>query len=145
MDTTPPPAAPPVSSAPPVASVPEDKTVAILSYLLMIGFVIAIVIQGSKKTQLGAYHLRQMLGNLLLLVVAGVACEVVLLFMPIHGWLCICVILVSVFVEWLMGLLAAIKGEMKPAPFLGRCIRNGSVALLIDRRTATPMPAGDFL
>jgi uncharacterized membrane protein len=101
-----------------VASATEDKTVAVLSYLTLIGFIVAIVMHSSKKTQLGAFHLRQMMG-IFLTVIAAVMCEVVLLFIPILGWLCIFAIWVSVFVLWLMGLLAAIKGEMKPAPFLG--------------------------
>ena len=43
-------------------AVPEDKTVAILAYITLIGFIIAIVLHGQKKTALGAFHLRQMLG-----------------------------------------------------------------------------------
>ena len=36
---------------PPVAAVSEDKTVAILSYLTLIGFIAAIIIHSNKKTQ----------------------------------------------------------------------------------------------
>ncbi len=41
----------------------EDKTVAIVAYLTLIGFIIAIILNGQKKTALGAFHLRQMLGD----------------------------------------------------------------------------------
>ncbi|HET7537816.1 MAG TPA: hypothetical protein VFJ90_15260, partial [Candidatus Didemnitutus sp.] len=47
---------------PPAAAATEDKTVAILSYITLIGFIIALVMHGSNKTKLGAYHLRQTLG-----------------------------------------------------------------------------------
>ncbi|HWC59120.1 MAG TPA: DUF4870 domain-containing protein [Verrucomicrobiae bacterium] len=122
MDTTTPPTPPPVAptsiAPPPMASATEDKTVAILSYLTLIGFIVAIVMHSNKKTQLGAFHLRQTLG-FFLTVLAAFVCELVLLFIPILGWLCIFAMWVSIFVLWVMGLLSAIKGEMKPVPILG--------------------------
>ena len=110
MDTTPtPPATPPVASgasAPPAMAGTEDKTVAIVSYITLIGFIAAIVIHSNKKTQLGAFHLRQMLG----LILTGL-----LGIIPLVG------ILIALFllVLWIMGLVSAIKGEMKPVPLLG--------------------------
>ena len=54
----------PESPAPAASAVPakEDTTVALLSYITIIGFIIAIVLHSSKKTALGAFHLRQVLG-----------------------------------------------------------------------------------
>ena len=52
-------------------AVAEDRTVAILSYITIIGFIIAIVMHSSKKTAIGAYHLRQCLGLLLTGLPAG--------------------------------------------------------------------------
>jgi len=119
MDTTtPPPVAPTGSAAPPAATAAEDKTVAIVSYLTLIGFIVAVVIHSGKKTQLGAFHLRQMLG-IFLTGIAAVVCEFVLIFIPILGWLAIFALWVSIFVLWIMGLLSAVKGEMKPVPVLG--------------------------
>lgn len=43
---------------PPVAGTTEDRTVAILAYITIIGFIIAIVMHSSKKTAIGTYHLR---------------------------------------------------------------------------------------
>lgn len=104
MDTTPtpPPGTPPMHAV----AVAEDKTVAILSYITVIGFIAAIIVHMNKKTQLGAFHLRQMLG-LLLTSLVGV--------IPFLGWL----VLVCVLVLWIMGLISAIKGEMKPVPLVG--------------------------
>jgi len=117
MDTTTP---PPVSASapPPVASASEDKTVAILSYLTLIGFIVAIVMHSSKKTQLGAFHLRQVLGIFLTGAAIFVA-DFILAFIPILGWLCMLALWVSMLVFWLMGLIGAAKGEMKPVPILG--------------------------
>ena len=47
---------------PPAAPVKEDSTVAILSYITIIGFIVAIILHGNKKTSLGSFHLRQALG-----------------------------------------------------------------------------------
>jgi uncharacterized membrane protein len=110
MSTTP--------ETPPAAPVTEDRTVAILSYITLIGFIIAIVMHGSKKTALGAFHLRQALG----LFITGLAfglCVIVLAFIPILGWLAIMVGWVSLLVFVLMGLISAASGQQKPVPILG--------------------------
>ena len=115
MDTTPPPTPPGLSSEAPVS---EDKTVAILSYLTLIGFIVAIVLHGNKKTALGTYHLRQALG-LLLTAIACWILNVVLAFIPIIGWLTIMALWLGLFALWLMGLIAAANGQRKPVPVLG--------------------------
>jgi uncharacterized membrane protein len=111
MDTQTPPVAAP-------AATQEDKTVAILAYLTVIGFIVAIVIHGNKKTRLGSFHLRQALGIFLTGVVAGV-CNFALMFIPIIGWLAVLAIWIGLLVMWVMGLVAAAQGQMKPAPILG--------------------------
>jgi len=96
----------------------EDKTVAILSYIALIGFIIAIVMHGSKKTRLGAFHLRQALGIWLTSIACGFA-QVILVFIPILGWVAIPAIWVSFVIIWVLGLVAAAKGECKPVPVVG--------------------------
>ncbi len=107
----------------PAAPTGEDKTVAILAYitplLCYVGIVIAIVMHNNKKTALGAYHLRQALG----LIVGGVACFV-LSFIPILGWIAAPILGLGLFVLWIMGLLSAINGEMKPLPLVGEQIHK---------------------
>jgi len=76
------------------------------------------VIHSNKKTKLGSFHLRQVLG----LIISGFAFGVVafvLAFIPIIGWLAIMLIWLGFFVLWLMGLIAAATGQMKPVPVLG--------------------------
>ena len=119
MDTTtPPPTASAATAMPPAASTAEDKTVAIVSYLTLIGFIVAIVLNSNKKTKLGAFHLRQALG-LLLTFVGIVVCDIVLAFIPILGWLAILALWVAIVVLVILGLVSAIKGEMKPVPVIG--------------------------
>jgi uncharacterized membrane protein len=92
----------------------DDKTVAILSYLTIIGFIAAIFIHQNQKTQLGAFHLRQVLG-IVLTGAAGAVCGVV----PILGWIVWFLVVIGLFVLWIMGLLSAVRGEMRPVPVLG--------------------------
>lgn len=102
----------------PVSSASEDKTTAIVSYLTLIGFIVAVIMHGSKKTRLGAYHLRQSLGLMLTSIVVAVLATI-LAFIPFVGWLAGVAAWVGIFVLWVMGLLAAINGELKPVPVVG--------------------------
>ncbi len=119
----------PAQTPPPVAG-GEDKTVAILAYITLIGFVVAIILHSSKKTKLGAFHLRQMLGYILTVVVGWICVAfvmfvllIVLAFMKSFVLLLVPLIYfafgISMLVLWIMGLIAAIKGEIKPMPVVG--------------------------
>ena len=103
--------------------VAEDKTAAILSYLTVIGFIIAVVLHGQKKTRLGAFHLRQALGLYLAFVVAGVL-NWALVFIPIVGWLAIVAIWALLVLGWVMGLIGAAQGQMKPALVIGKPLQD---------------------
>lgn len=111
MDTPPSPDPQPTTPPDPAATPPsggkgEDSTVAIVAYLTLIGFVVALIIHGNKKTALGSYHLRQMLGLILFSIPV---------FVPVIGWLWG----LFMFVIWLMSFINAINGQMKPAPLFG--------------------------
>ena len=92
----------------------EDKTVAIVAYLTLIGFIAAIIIHSNKKTKLGAYHLRQMLGWIL-----SMFAVIILIIIPFLGWILIPFFYLFMLICWIMGLIAAINGEMKPMPLVG--------------------------
>lgn len=100
------------------APLTDDKTTAIVSYLTLIGFIVAIILHGSKKTSLGSFHLRQSLG-LMLTSIAVIFAGMLLAFIPFIGWLADLALWVGLMVLWVMGLISAIKGERKPAPLLG--------------------------
>jgi len=111
----------PTDSHPPLGTAPntaDDRTVAILSYITIIGFIIAIVLYSSKKTVLGGFHLRQVLGLIVTGLVFWVA-SIVLMFIPILGWLVVLGGWLAFLFMWLMGLIAAVNGQQKPMPILG--------------------------
>ncbi|MFN8355823.1 MAG: hypothetical protein U0Y10_15305 [Spirosomataceae bacterium] len=95
---------------------PSDngKTVAIISYLTLVGLIIAFVLYSSNKTALGAFHLRQTL----LLYISGIVIAFVNII-PILGQIVWFVSIIALFIFWLMGLISALNGEMKPIPVIG--------------------------
>ena len=96
------------------AAATEDKTVAILCYITLIGFIVAIFMHQNHRTQLGAFHLRQVLG-MVLTTAAGSVCGVV----PVLGWIVWFFVVIVLFVFWFLGIISAVRGEMRPVPLLG--------------------------
>ncbi len=111
------------TDTPPPAAAPagEDRTVAILTYITIIGFIIAIVMHSSKKTALGAFHLRQGLGLFITALVVWIPCMIIS-FIPVINLLMVLVgpaVAIGLFVLWIMGLIAAVNGQQKPMPVVG--------------------------
>ncbi|MCL1822263.1 MAG: hypothetical protein FWG22_05515 [Prolixibacteraceae bacterium] len=90
------------------------KTKAIVAHITLIGWIIAFVINNSEKEELASYYIRQTLGIYLL----GIACSIISVI-PIIGWIVGIVGSLVTFVFWIMSLIWAINGEMKPVPWLG--------------------------
>ena len=89
-----------------------NKTWAIVSYLTFIGLIIAIVMNMEKRNTFTSFHIRQMLGLIIMLLVSNVTEAYV------HSWLGT-VLWTITFVGWLYGLFTAIQGQAKPLPILG--------------------------
>ncbi|REL29514.1 DUF4870 domain-containing protein [Thalassotalea euphylliae] len=93
------------------------RMIAFLSYITIVGWLIAIVLygqnkQGINKRQFTSFHLRQSLG---LIITAAV-----LSFIPLIGWMMNLV--VAVF--WLISAFYAFKGEYYRVPWLGNEYQN---------------------
>ena len=92
----------------------QDKTIAIVAYLTVIGLVVALVMNNEKKDLFSTYHIRQSLG----LVLTSIALSLINVI-PVLGWI---VSLVGAFIllyMWIIGLLNAINGRERPVPILG--------------------------
>ena len=102
----------------PATSGMDGKTIAIISYFSVVGWIIAYVLYTSNKSQLAVYHLRQSLA----LIICGILCYIifiVLLFiMPFISFL-LWILGLGLLVLWIMGLIAAINGQEKPIPVIG--------------------------
>lgn len=90
----------------------DPKIIAIISYITIIGWVIALLLHQNNRSELGAFHIRQTLG----LFLTGL----ILSFIPIIGW----ILGIIVFVFWIIGLINAINGEMKPVPVVGKLYQD---------------------
>jgi uncharacterized membrane protein len=93
----------------------DGKQIGMIAYLTVIGLIIAFVMNNEKKSEFAQYHIRQMLG----LFVSGVAIGLIGII-PFLGWLIVIVGVFVLFYMWVMGLIAAINGQMKPMPILGK-------------------------
>lgn len=100
----------PISSA--VSS--EEKNIAIISYLTVIGLVIAFVMNNDKKAPFSTYHIKQSLG----LVLTGIALFVVGM-VPVLGWFVSFFGSLVLLYLWIMGLVNVINEKKKPIPHLG--------------------------
>lgn len=96
------------------------KTIAIVSYITLIGWLIAFIMHGNEqnKSSLAGFHLRQSLGILLTGVAAWIVI-IIMMFIPFLGWLINLALLIGLLVIWIMGLVAAANGEEKPVPVVG--------------------------
>ena len=99
----------------------EDTTVALLAYLTIIGFVVAIVLHSNKKTALGAFHLRQTLGLFITALVIWIPCLIISMIPVVNLVMVILgpAVMVGLFVLWIMGFIAAINGQQKLMPVVG--------------------------
>lgn len=93
-------------------TIQEGKTLAIVSYFTFVGLIIAIIMNLEKKNSFTFFHIRQMLGLIILLIFSNLVEKYV------HSWLGTTFWIVT-FVCWLFGLYTAIKGTSEPIPLIG--------------------------
>ncbi len=95
----------------------DPKTAAIVCYLTWIGLVIALL-SADRSDPFFRFHLN----NVFVLIISGCifgVASVILVFIPILGWLAIMAGSIFLTVCLIMGLINAINGECKPLPLLG--------------------------
>ncbi|MBA6153618.1 DUF4870 domain-containing protein [Gelidibacter maritimus] len=92
--------------------VKEGKTLAIISYLTFIGMILAIIMNLEKRNPFTAFHIRQMLGLMILLIFSNLVEQYVNSLLGTAFW-------IVTFACWLFGLYYAIKEEYKLIPVLG--------------------------
>lgn len=83
------------------------RNIAVISYLWILGWIIALIMNSRKRTHLGSYHIRQALGLILLTLI---------LFWVIKPRIFITLIYVA---GALLGILNALKYQQKPLPGIG--------------------------
>ena len=114
-----------------LSSEDEGKTVAIVAYLTLIGFIIALVKHNDNKTKLGAYHLRQVMGFFITSLCFVPIIYILLIplfvmdFRHVVGYGVFIGIIsslygITMFVCVIISLINAVNGLEKPAPIFGK-------------------------
>ncbi|MBX2846006.1 MAG: hypothetical protein KTR13_07295 [Saprospiraceae bacterium] len=93
----------------------DGKTISIISYLTLIGWIVALVMNQNNKDELASFHIRQMLGLMILSLVGSV----ISMIMPSALKLLGTAVSLGAFVLWILAFIGAIGGEKKLIPLLG--------------------------
>ncbi len=93
----------------------DGKIISIVSYITLIGLIVAFIMNNDKKIPLASFHIRQSLGILLTGIVVSFFNVI-----PLLGQLVYLAGAVFLLVLWVMGLIGAINQKQEPVPVLGR-------------------------
>ncbi len=99
----------------------QAQLVAILSYLTILGWIVALVLHKQSPTKLGGFHVRQALLLIVSALVVGILNNFA--FIPILGALqqiILSLITVAIVVFWIWGLVTAIQMKTEPLPVIGQ-------------------------
>ena len=88
-------------------SLERTKIISVLSYMTIVGWLIALLWHGNEQGPLARYHLRQSLGLFVT--------TMVLAFVPLIGWL----INILLFGAWCYGVYSAFIGHKYALPVVG--------------------------
>ena len=94
------------------SNVNNGKSVAIISHITFIGWIVALIMNNGNKTELGSYYIRQTLGIWIL--------TLVLSWIPIVGCFAFIICLVLV----VMSLINAANEKQVPTPVLGEYFQD---------------------
>ncbi|MCF6294525.1 MAG: hypothetical protein L3J25_02400 [Flavobacteriaceae bacterium] len=93
-------------------TIQQGKTLAIVSYFTFVGLLIAIILNLEKKNPFTSFHIRQMFGLIIMLIVSNVTEKYIDSWLGTIFW-------IITFVSWLYGLFYALQGKYKEIPYLG--------------------------
>jgi uncharacterized membrane protein len=106
-----------------------DNTIGILAYCTLIGFIIGIVLNGSKEGEekkFGAFHLRQALGLIIVAVGAYIANMIITMIIMSISWKLASIVLMfsgviglGVLGLVIMGIVNAVNKTKEPLPVIG--------------------------
>jgi uncharacterized membrane protein len=93
------------------------NSMAIVSYLTIIGWIIALMMNNEKKDTFVSFHIRQMLGIMAL----GLS---ITILMRITGVGILGILHLGTIVLWILGIMSAFKGDTTPVPVVGEKIQE---------------------
>lgn len=101
-----------------------NKTLAILSYVTIIGWLVSFFSNKDKtpKNSLVVYHLKQGFGIFVVSLVFSIALNIVATVVPALSFLGL--ISYAFFIFMILGIINANNGQEKPIPFIGKMFEN---------------------
>lgn len=100
----------------------NNKTLSIISYITLIGWLVAYITGKEKADSLLKYHLRQALGLTIISVIVNVIITVITLVVPSLSFLSL--VGLAIFVLWIIGIINAAGGAQKPVPVIGKMFED---------------------
>lgn len=100
----------------------NNKTLSIVAYITIIGWLIAYFSGKDKADALLKYHLKQSLGLAIVSIIFNVALMVVASIVPSLAFLGLIGYVIMVF--WILGIINAANGALKPVPVFGKAFEN---------------------
>lgn len=94
-------------------TISKGKTIAITSYILIIGVLIAMSMNAENKNDYASFHIRQSIGISLTFISLG------LIISNFNNPMIMISMWIFTSMLWSYGIFTAIKGETRPIPFLG--------------------------
>lgn len=96
----------------------DKKTLAIISYISIIGWLIAYFqYKDKEKDPFVTYHLKQSLGIAIVSIILAVALNIIAGMVPALAVLSI--VQLVILVLWIVGIVNAANEKMKPVPLVG--------------------------
>ena len=102
----------------------DNKTLSILSYITIIGWVVAYFSGTDKADVLLKYHLRQSLGLAIVSIVFNIAFTIIASIIPSLSF--IGLVGYAFIILWIMGIINAANGALKPVPLIGKMFEDKS-------------------
>lgn|SRR5690554_1899235 len=93
----------------------DNKTISIISYITIIGWLIAYLIGKDKLDAFSKYHLRQSLG----LAIVGIILNIITISISFLGMI-VNLVGLLLLVLFIIGIINAVNGQMKPLPVIGK-------------------------
>jgi uncharacterized membrane protein len=103
----------------------DKKTLAIVSYITIIGWIIAYINynNSTEKASLTRYHLKQALGIGIIGIVLGVVVNVIATIIPSLAMI-LSLSYLALLVLWIFGIMNAMNEKETPVPLVGQMFED---------------------
>src|SRR5690554_3273696 len=93
----------------------DNKTISIISYITIVGWLIAHLVGKDNLDAFSKYHLRQSLG----LAIVGIVLNIITISISFLGMI-VNLIGLLLLILFMIGIINAVNGQMKPLPVIGK-------------------------